>query len=46
MKQFPFFFSHDGKETKDLAPSMLPPSRFLAKVASQDLLYYGHFECF
>ena len=22
--RFPLFFSHDGKETKDLAPSMLP----------------------
>jgi hypothetical protein len=28
--QFPLFFSHDGKETKDLAPSMLPPHKMLA----------------
>ena len=26
---FPLFFSHDGKETKDLAPSMLPPHKML-----------------
>ena len=26
---FPFFFSHDGKETKDQAPSMLPPHTML-----------------
>ena len=35
---YPFFFSLDGKETKDQAPSMLPPHKMLTHPSQRDRL--------